>query len=352
MDLSNVERRIYKNYRNSFKNTNSQEVMYGSNFDQVQNEYYAIYFDYLNNLLLNLISYENAPIEFDSRFCEYCLRMFGVVRVGGDPNHIFVIGQNTNSSLPNVGMFGNIIDDTVIEFDKNEYEHKLHQITRLNINKEDRKAGFVTLTNKYSWYNAGFSFGFNDYMLIERVAKTIALIKATQVFNINQLKVPYIGYTSNKNLTAKNIWNNINAGIPFIELEEGITDINRVFGIANLNVQDHLSSLKDQLNNELNELYTMLGINTVGIDKKERLVSNEANANAQLTEASANIYLDGRNNALELLNEAMQRIDPSFKPIKAVLNQDSANQLLQLKQNVDFGEPSDTREIQGDEENG
>ena len=56
MDLSNVERRIYKNYRNSFKNTNSQEVMYGSNFDQVQNEYYAIYFDYLNNLLLNLIS--------------------------------------------------------------------------------------------------------------------------------------------------------------------------------------------------------------------------------------------------------------------------------------------------------
>ena len=317
MDLSNVERRIYKNYRNSFKNTNSQEVMYGSNFDQVQNEYYAIYFDYLNNLLLNLISYENAPIEFDSRFCEYCLRMFGVVRVGGDPNHIFVIGQNTNSSLPNVGMFGNIIDDTVIEFDKNEYEHKLQQITRLNINKEDRKAGFVTLTNKYSWYNAGFSFGFNDYMLIERVAKTIALIKATQVFNINQL-----------------------------------TDINRVFGIANLNVQDHLSSLKDQLNNELNELYTMLGINTVGIDKKERLVANEANANAQLTEASANIYLDGRNNALELLNEAMQRIDPSFKPIKAVLNQGSANQLLQLKQNVDFGEPSDTREIQGDEENG
>ncbi len=132
MDLSNVERRIYKNYRNSFKNTNSQETMFGSNFDQVQNEYYAIYFDYLNNLLLNLISYENAPIEFDSRFCEYCLRMFGVVRVGGDPNHIFVIGQNTNSSLPNVGMFGNIIDDTVIEFDKNEYEHKLHQITRLN----------------------------------------------------------------------------------------------------------------------------------------------------------------------------------------------------------------------------
>ncbi len=254
MDLSNVERRIYKNYRNSFKNTNSQETMYGSNFDQVQNEYYAIYFDYLNNLLLNLISYENAPIEFDSRFCEYCLRMFGVVRVGGDPNHIFVIGQNTNSSLPNVGIFGNIIDDTVIEFDKNEYEHKLHQITRLNINKEDRKAGFVTLTNKYSWYNAGFSYGFNDYMLIERVAKTIALIKATQVFNINQLKVPYIGYTSNKNLTAKNIWNNINAGIPFIELDEGITDINRVFGIANLNVQDHLSSLKDQLNNELNEL--------------------------------------------------------------------------------------------------
>ena len=53
----------------------------------------------------------------------------------------------------------------------------------------------------------------------------------------------------------------------------------------------------------IRELLTMLGINNVGVDKKERLVSNEANSNSQLIEASGNIYLDARNNELALINK-------------------------------------------------
>ena len=69
----------------------------------------------------------------------------------------------------------------------------------------------------------------------------------------------------------------------------------------------------------------MVGINTTGIDKKERLVANEANANAQLTEASANIYLTARNKQFELINKVVGT------NIKAVLNQESVENLLKLK---------------------
>lgn len=341
-----IEKRIYKINRNSMRSNNS-EVMYGGNFDRVQNEYYRIYLDYLNNLLLNLISYENAPLTFDSRFAEYCLRMWGYCRIGGtDKDNIFVF-DGKNGQLPNTGKFGGLIDDTSLLLPGSIDDKRVKQINRSNF-KQIGVPGYVTLSNKYSWYVGGFALGFNDFDLIDRVAKTLALIKATQVFNLNQLKTPYVGYTTNKNLTAKNIWNNINAGIPFIELDESVGDISRVFGIANLNVQDHLQSLKDQFNNELSEFLTIVGINTIGIDKKERLVQNEANANAQLTEASANIYLEARNNQLELLNYRLG------SNIKAVLNQDAAKELLSLKNNVDFGEPENMIEkpAEGVENNG
>lgn len=70
----------------------------------------------------------------------------------------------------------------------------------------------------------------------------------------------------------------------------------------------------------------MLGINTVGIDKKERLVAMEAAANAQLTEASANVYLQARNQQLEILNAVLGT------HITAAFNQQAFQQLVKLQQ--------------------
>ena len=114
-------------------------------------------------------------------------------------------------------------------------------------------------------------------------------------------------------------------GTPCIELDGDMTSINDVMQVANLQTPNYLPTLKDAFNNEFDEFLTMVGINTTGIDKKERLVANEANANAQLTEASANIYLTARNKQFELINKVVGT------NIKAVLNQESVENLLKLK---------------------
>ena len=81
MRIDEAERRIYKMNRKRNK-TDSAENLYGDNYNQVERDYYNIYNDYLTNLILNLITYENAPDTLDERFLEFNLRYYGFARVG------------------------------------------------------------------------------------------------------------------------------------------------------------------------------------------------------------------------------------------------------------------------------
>lgn len=66
--------------------------------------------------------------------------------------------------------------------------------------------------------------------------------------------------------------------------------------------------------------------------KKERLVATEAAANAQLTEASANIYLEARQEQMDLINEMLGT------EIKVSFNQDSYKKLVELQEDTSTGE--------------
>ena len=102
-------------------------------------------------------------------------------------------------------------------------------------------------------------------------------------------------------------------------------DISNIVQVTDFNIHDYLQSLKDAWNNEIDELLTMIGVSTVGVEKKERLVASEAVANAQLTEASANVYLQARNQQLELLNAVLGT------EIKATFNQQAYEKLVKLQ---------------------
>ena len=65
-------------------------------------------------------------------------------------------------------------------------------------------------------------------------------------------------------------------------------------------IADDLHGMKQAI---LRECMTMLGIENANMDKKERLVSDEVNANNQQVVASRNIWLEERKKAIKLLNE-------------------------------------------------
>lgn len=324
MRMDKLERRLYKMNRRHGKN-DTYETLYGDNFLRVEQDYYQIYSDYLYNLVINLITYENSPETLDERYLEWQLRQFGYARVGGvDKDNIFVLGQKENGQY-GLNALGSLIDSSEIDnpFDPDR-KQKLPYITRVNYKYLDN--GYITISNKYNYYLAGIMTTTSDFDLVDRVAKTLAKIKATQTRNIDLMKQQYIGVTKNKNLTANQVYQQMQEGQAFIGVDSDLGDITNVLNVTDFHIQDYLSSLKQAYNFEMDEMLTMLGINTVGIEKKERLVQQEAASNAQLTEASANIYLQARNQQLELLNKVLGT------DIKATFNQQAFEQLVQLQQ--------------------
>lgn len=331
MRIDKVERRLYKLHRNEGRK-DTDENLYGDNFATMEQDYYNIYVDYFTNLVLNLITYENAPDTLDERFLEFNLRYYGYARVGGvDKDNVFVLGQNQNGEY-GLNALGSLIDQSTIPnpFAVDDRTQELPYLTRMNY--QDKNDGYVTICNKYNYYMAGLMTTFTDMQLVDRVSKSLAKIKASEMRNIDLMKQQFIGLTKNKNLTANQVFQQIQEGKSFIGVDSDLGDITSILDVTDFNIQDYLPSLKTAWNNEVSELLTMLGIDTVGVDKKERLVAQEAAANAQLTEASANVYLQARNQQLEILNHVLGT------KIEATFNQQAFQQLVKLQDAQNAGE--------------
>lgn len=331
MRIDKVERRLYKMHRNETRK-DTDENLYGDNFATMEQDYYNIYVDYFTNLVLNLITYENAPDTLDERFLEFNLRYYGYARVGGvDKDNVFVLGQNQNGEY-GLNALGSLIDQSTIPnpFAVDDSTQELPYLTRMNY--QDKNDGYVTICNKYNYYMAGLMTTFTDMQLVDRVSKSLAKIKASEMRNIDLMKQQFIGLTKNKNLTANQVFQQIQEGKSFIGVDSDLGDITSILDVTDFNIQDYLPSLKTAWNNEVSELLTMLGIDTVGVDKKERLVAQEAAANAQLTEASANVYLQARNQQFEILNHVLGT------KIEATFNQQAFQQLVKLQDAQNAGE--------------
>lgn len=336
MNINNALMSRYRMQRNLAKKlkTDTGEGSLGDNFDQVENEYYLIYLDYLENLIINLITYENVPVTFNQRWLEYCLRYYGYCRIGfTDAEHIFVAGETEDNGefgfgkldVNNLGYLSGqrFIDNPYIPDDKLPLINRID--AHMGINK-----GYVAIANKFAYFGGALITNYTDFLMIDRVAKTLAKIKATEMNNVEFMKMQYLGLTNNKNLTARNIFNQINNGALFIQVDQDLGDLDNVLKVNNFNVQDFLPTLNAQFNKEFQELLTVLGINTVGIDKKERLVTAEADSNAQLTEASANVYIDARQEQIDVINECLGT------NINVTFNQEAYEQLVQLNQNIGY----------------
>lgn len=311
-----------------FRNRKKQPLT-GSSVFKNKELFSRIYQDQLRNLLVTLIDYKNAPATLDTLYAQWQLRQVGFTAIGGtnkDDIHVLNYQFQTGSDV-GFSMFG----DSVLKKDTTIYdeltEKNLRQITHLNVHDKDlfKNGFFVVIPNKFT-YLTGDSIT-SDWEMINTYADNMAEIKASELHNAKMMRLSYFGWSTNKDITAKNIFSGIEAGETFFNLNKDInSDVSDILSLNNIDVPDRLSTLRDSKGNLMYELLTLLGVNAVENTKKERLNIHETDANNQYTEASGNVYLSPQQRKLDLINQI------AGTNLKAEFNQSAYQYLIKQDQ--------------------
>lgn len=125
----------------------------------------------------------------------------------------------------------------------------------------------------------------------------------TRDVNIKTLKAPFIVTCDDKRvLTLKKAFEDIenNNYVIYGDKDYNIAEAINVFQTG---VKCLTAELTDVYHDIMNEALTYLGINNANTDKKERLITSEAESNNQFIDSCAEMFLEARQRAADRINE-------------------------------------------------
>ena len=147
----------------------------------------------------------------------------------------------------------------------------------------------------------------NDLMLpnfpiIRHYAYKLCNIDRAIDTNVEAVKTPIIVRCSEKQkLSLKNAINQRKDNEPVIWSSD-LSDINEMVDTLSTNAPIVFPQLQTQKHMILNEVFTDLGINNANMDKRERMVANEVEANNEQVKACEDVMLKARQQACKEIN--------------------------------------------------
>ena len=128
-------------------------------------------------------------------------------------------------------------------------------------------------------------------------------LKRTMDVNVKQLKLQTLFCANDKNvLTVKKIVDEINKNNWAIVTDTTTLNPEEIVKAIATGVKPLTAELTDRYNAVMNEALTYFGINNSNTDKRERLITDEANANNQFIDSCAQMFLESRQRACEEIN--------------------------------------------------
>lgn len=232
-------------------------------------------------LALNMFEYGNLDTfneNIEERHIEKFLFDFGKCCAFEDP----LLGKMI---LPCEGIGFNVLNDPTS-----------YRVTGFNYSKEIKAEDCVLIENNKLRMATDEIIKFFTRQLYE-------IVRARDI-NIKTLKIPFIIPTDDKTVfTMKKIFDDIDNNVYAIFPDKNIVNSENGLQVLQTGVKPYTAELTDVYHDILNEALTYLGINNANTDKKERLITDEANANNQLIESCANMFLEARQRAVDKINE-------------------------------------------------
>ena len=316
---------------------------------KLNNATYDDYLERMTKICLSMFEWVNLPSSMNSRWLERSLFYFGQAALLKDKKFGFI---NTNCTS---GGYVNIYGlPTRLNCYSFEYQTTRKLYTGLNPNltekqkeKSDNEECILVLNN----YE-----GLPTISTIELFCYRLYEAESTAFTNIRAQKTPVLIRVNEKQrLMMENLYNQYNGNQPFIfgDKEQLDGEMLSVLRTDAPFIADKIMEYKKEI---WNEFLTFIGVNNIALEKKERLITDEANQNNELINLNLQSFLAPRLEACKQFNEKFG-LTGTDKEISVRVRSDLQNVIKEalsssreLKQ--DLEDVEEIKDIKEGEENG
>ena len=259
----------------------------------------ATYIDYLRRfkkVALSIFEWVNLPESMNSMWLEKCLYYNGQASLLKDKNYGFI---NTNCCTNgDLNIYGLPTNLNCYSFNYQSYR-KLYtgKIEGLSDAQKEQREFYECILVQNNWDRTPTAGS------MELFALRLYEAERTADVNIKAQKTPVLIVVDEKQrLTMENLYSQFEGNKPAIfgDSKHLNPESLRVLNTEAPFVADKLIDYKKEI---WNEALTFLGINNIMVDKKERLITDEANSNNELINLNLQAMLAPRLEACKQFNE-------------------------------------------------
>lgn len=262
----------------------------------INNMTYIDYLERLKKIALSMFEWVNLPSTMNARWLEHSLFFNGMASILKDKDYGII---NTNcASAGYINIYGLPTKLNCYSF---EYQtiRKLYtglkpDLSDKEFNNQKNNECILVMNN---WERVPTA------TTLELFAMRLYEAERTCDINIKAQKTPVMLVVDEKQrLMMENLYNQYNGNQPFIfgDKSQLNGDMLRAINTNAPFVADKIMDYKKEI---WNEALTFLGVNNIIVDKKERLITDEANSNNELINLNLQSYLAPRQEACKQFNE-------------------------------------------------
>lgn len=271
-----------KNFRNNYQFIDSAIVNDKTYFD---------YLERFKKIALSMFEWVNLPKSMNAMYLEKCLYYTGQASLLKTEKYGFINARATSNGYINIYGYPTSLNCWSYNFNENR---KLY--TGLDESSKDKEfEECILVQNNWERIPTANTLELFAYRLYEA--------EQTALTNIKAQKTPVLILTDEKQrLTMENLYSQYDGNRPMIFGDKYNLDENKLKAINTEApfIADKIMEYKKEI---WNEALTFLGINNLVVDKKERLISDEASSNNELINLNLQSYLAPRQEACRQFNE-------------------------------------------------
>lgn len=301
------------------KNRNNQDVI---SAEVLNNFTFIDFFDRLKRVATSIFKWKNLPETMNERWLELCLFYKGMAGILKHDDYGII---NTEASWSgNIDIYGlptlvycystSFFSEQRVRYDGKVSIEELSKI--YGIQNDNLKEAILVMNNIDMQ---------PTFIAMELFAYRLYKVQRTIDINLDLIKKPFIiGCNEQDKLSMQKFMMDVENNQNMIFATADFDPSNSI-KIFDLNVNNHVEELENEKRAILSEALTTLGVNSILVDKAERLISDEGKKDNEFINYNLQYYWKQRKEACEQFNKL-------FKPekeIEVVLNSDINNIIKQ-----------------------